>query len=47
MKNQIFETLKPYLGKVISALTLKSTESIIDLTLPLIMADIIDKGVIK
>ncbi|MGL5278820.1 MAG: ABC transporter ATP-binding protein [Cetobacterium sp.] len=47
MKNQIFETLKPYLGKVISALTLKSTESIIDLTLPLIMADIIDKGVMK
>ena len=47
MKNQIFETLKPYLGKIISALTLKSTESVIDLTLPLIMADIIDKGVMK
>lgn len=47
MKNQIFESLRPYLKKVISALTLKSTESIIDLTLPLIMADIIDKGVMK
>lgn len=47
MKNRIFESLKPFLGKAISAVTLKSAESVIDLILPLIMADIIDKGVMK
>ncbi|MDX8335653.1 ABC transporter ATP-binding protein [Candidatus Cetobacterium colombiensis] len=47
MGNNVLKILKPYFKKGILALTLKSTEAIIDLILPLIMADIIDNGVMK